>query len=139
MARKPSAKVVLNRANLDKLRRAWAEGVEEIVHTFVEVAEPPDAAPFGQGLVTQGGWLVYVDGKKVGGGSLEGTQPKKPRAAQTSKGIVGVAGFGFPGRFQNEGTVNMAPNPFATRALMQTVAVAPDVFKEIVGPLVRRG
>lgn len=140
MARKPSTRVVLNRAALAELDLALAEGVEEIVRTVIEVANPPDATPFGVGLVTQGGWLVYVGSKKVGGGSLVGLQPKKPRAFRVAgtEGIVAIAGFGFPGRFQETGTTNQPARPFLTPAMLEVASAAPEIMRSVVGPRLRR-
>lgn len=139
MARKPSARVVLNRAALTDLGRALAEGVEEIARTIVETADPPDATPFGEGLVTSGGWLVYQGPNKVAGGSLAGTQPKKPRALRV-KGtteIVGIAGFSFPARFQETGTVDQPARPFLTPVAVRVKGVAGEIMREIVGPRLR--
>jgi hypothetical protein len=131
--RKASAKVVLNRAALSELHLAWAEGVEEICRTIIDVAEPNDAPPFGQGLVDQGGWLVYADGKKVGGGSRQGVQPKKPRAAKTEPGITGIVGWGFPARFHEMGTSDTAAYPFFTPAAEQVAGHAARIMKSVTG------
>ena len=139
MARKPSARVVLNRQALDSLHLALAEGVEEIARTIVETADPPDATPFGVGLVTSGGWAVYAGSKKVGGGSLDGTQPNKPRAFRPEPtGVTGIAGFGFPARFQEIGTVHHAAQPFFTPAVEQVAAQAGEIMKSVVGPRLGR-
>jgi hypothetical protein len=140
MARRPSARVVLNRAALDELHLALAEGVEEIARTVVETAEPPDATPFGEGLVTQGGWLVYDGAKKVAGGSLEGIQPKKPRAFRVrgTEGITGIAGFGFPGRFHETVTSDQPARPFFMPAVVRVKGVAAEIMREIVGPRLAR-
>lgn len=113
---------------------AIAEGIEEVVRTVVETATPPDASPFGTGLVTRGGWLVYAGAKKVGGGSLDGRQPKKPRAFRVSgsRQVQAIAGFGFPGRFQEAGTAKMAANPFLTPSMSQTMPHAPQIMKPAV-------
>jgi len=134
MARKPSARVVLNRSKLDELHLALAEGVEEVVRTIVETADPPDATPFGQGLVTQGGWLVYDGPRKVAGGSLVGLQPKKPRGFRVAgtEGITGIAGFGFPARFQETGTVHQPPRPFLWPAAIRVKGVAADIMRTAV-------
>lgn len=134
MARKPSARVVLNRKALDTLHLAYAEGVEDIVRTIVETAEPPDAPPFGEGLVTRGGWLVYDGANKVAGGSLEGSQPDKPRAYKVkgARGITGIAGFGFPGRFQEAGTVHQPARPWFTPAVIRVKAVAASIMRDAV-------
>jgi hypothetical protein len=128
-----STRVVLNRAAMSDLHRAWAEGVEEIVRTIIDVAKPNDAPPFGQGLVTRGGWLVYDGNKKVAGGSEQGTQPKKPRAAKTVPGMItGFAGYGFPARFHEMGTVNHGPHPFFVPAVEQVAAHAPAIMRSVV-------
>ena len=98
-----SSRTVLNRKALNDFGLAVAEGVEEVMRTIVEVADPPDATPFGEGLVTSGGWLVFNGTKKVGGGSLRGKQPTKPRSERLPKeGITGIAGFSF--------AMSVAPN-----------------------------
>lgn len=138
MARRPSARLMLNRAALDEVQLALADGVEEIARTIVETANPPDATPFGQGLVTQGGWAVYVGSKKVAGGSLAGIQPKKPRSFKTAPdAITGIAGFGFPARFQEIGTVHERARPFLMPAAIQVKGIAVDIMKEIVGSKLR--
>jgi hypothetical protein len=87
-----------------------------VAKTIVREARPPDATPYGEGLVTAGGTLVYVGSKKVGGWSQDGSEPRKPRALRVrgSDMVVAVAGFGFPGRFQEMGTVNHGAQPFLT-------------------------
>lgn len=136
MARRTSSKVILNRAALNEVDAAIADGLEEIVKTIVEDAQPPDASPYGEGLVTRGGWLVYAGSKKVGGGSLDGRQPKKPRSFRVagSRMIQAIAGFGFPGRFQEAGTSKMAANPFLTPSMNRTTPHAAS----IMAPAVRR-
>lgn len=139
MARKPAARVVLNRAALDSLHLALAEGIEEVARTIVETAEPPDATPYGVGLVDSGGWAVYAGSKKVGGGSLDGTQPNKPRAFKPlPTGITGIAGFGFPARFQETGTVSQPARPFLWPSAMRVAGSAPEIMKSIVGPRLGR-
>lgn len=131
MARKISAKVILNRRALAKMEAGVADGVEEVTRTIVETATPPDATPYGVGLVDAGGWIVYVGGKKVGGGSLGGRQPKKPRSVRVpSSGIIGIAGFGFPGRFQEGGTSHHAAQPFLTPAAERVVPHAPEIMRD---------
>jgi len=139
MARQPSTRVVLNRQALTELGLAIADGVTEIVQSAVETADPPDATPFGEGLVTQGGWLVYSGSKKVAGGSLSGTQPKKPRAFEVrgTEGITGIAGFGFPARFQEIGTVHQPARPFFMPVIIRVANAAPAIMKTAVGPLLR--
>ena len=135
MARKPSSRVVLNRGALDELHLALVDGVEEIARTIVETADPPDATPFGEGLVTQGGWLVYSGSKKVAGGSLVGLQPKKPRAFRVAAATIiqAIAGFGFPARFQETGTVDQPARPFLWPTALRVKAVAGDIMRSAVG------
>lgn len=135
MARGPSAKVVINRAALDEVHLALAEGVEEVARTVVETADPPDETPFGAGLVRHGGWAVYDGTKKVGGGSLDGSQPKKPRAFKPlPNAITGIAGFDFPARFQELGTVHQPARPFFMPAAVRVKGIAAEIMREIVGP-----
>ena len=134
MARKASSRVVMNRAALNEIDLAIAEGLEEVVRTVVENAQPPDAPPYGSGLVAHGGWLVYAGANKVGGGSLDGRQPKKPRSFQVkgSRQIQAIAGFSFPGRFQEAGTAKMRANPFLTPSAAEVTPHAPSIMKPAV-------
>lgn len=129
MARQRNARVKLNRKAIDGVRLAIADGAHEIARTIVMEADPPDATPYGAGLVTNGGTLVYVDGRKVDGWALDGTQPRKPRGARTPKGaIVAVAGFGFPARFQELGTVRQPARPFLAPARDRVAARAASIM-----------
>ena len=111
---KRSARVVLNRNALTALGLAVGNGLEAFARLVVVDANPPDATPYGEGLVTQGGWLAYHRNKKIGGGSLSGKQPRKPRGWRVSSNdsVEAIAGFGFPGRFQEMGTIHHAAQPF---------------------------
>lgn len=117
MARRPSARVVLNRARLDDAVLAVADGMAEAARESIETANAPDRTPYGVGLTMRGGFLAYVNGKKIGGAGRDGRQPKKPRAVNTRSGIVVIAGFGFPGRFQELGTIHHGAQPFLTPAM----------------------
>lgn len=135
MARNPSARVVLNRARLSKVEVALADGLAAVARTIVETAHPPDATPFGEGLVTNGGWLAYIGDKKIGGGGTDGKQPRKPRALKV-RGMthtVAIAGFGFPGRFQEWGTVKQPARPWFTPAVQQVL----PAMNRIMGAVVR--
>lgn len=140
MARGPSTRVVLNRKAVRAVQVAIADGLFEVARTIIEVADPPDATPFGAGLVTQGGALAYVGDKKVGGWSQRGTQPKKPRAYKVrgQGAITAIAGFGFPGRFQEMGTVHHAAQPFLTPAANRTVDHAAEIMAPIVSAELRK-
>jgi hypothetical protein len=125
-----SSRVVLNRRAIDGVTLAVADGAHEVAKTIVREARPPDATPFGEGLVTSGGTLLYHGSKKLDGFGLDGRQPKKPRAFRTpsTSGIAAIAGFGFPGRFQEFGTVHHPAQPFLTPARNQVEPRVPSIM-----------
>lgn len=115
MAVRGKARAVLNREALEQVDLAMAVGVERVAMRILEVVRPPDATPFGEGLVDRGGFISYVDGKRVGGDA-----DQKPKAMLVrGRGIVVGVGFGFPARFQEMGTERQPPRPFLTPAVMQ--------------------
>jgi hypothetical protein len=130
MARKPNARVVLNRAKFEGVRLDVGMGMDELARTIVEIADVPDAEPFGVGLVTSGGTFVAIDGKKVAGDS------PKPRGARTGKGITAIAGFGFPARFQEFGTIHHRAQPFLTPARDRSAARAGEIVGSVTRPLI---
>ncbi|MCC6619467.1 MAG: hypothetical protein IT341_10575 [Chloroflexi bacterium] len=140
MARKPSARVVMNRAALDEVRLAVADGALAVGEAVVREADPPDATPFGAGLVTNGGWIGYVGDKKIGGGGLDGKQPKKPRTFRVrgTQRIQIIAGFGFPGRFQELGTVNHPAQPFFTPAMNRVLPRTSELMRPATQARLRR-
>lgn len=136
MARGPSARVVLNRQALDQAILAVADGFAEAAKLSIEIADPPDRTPYGVGLTKRGGYLAYVNGKKIAGGGRDGRQPKKPRAVNARDGIVVVAGFGFPGRFQELGTVHHGAQPFLTPVML---AIKPQIPAIVARQVAARG
>ena len=114
------SRVVLNRSRLDAVTLAIADGMFAVMKEIVDQTTTPDSPrkpwPLGEGLPKQGGALVYVNGKKVAGYGLDGKQPKVPRAAHISRtvGAVAIAGWGFPARFNEMGTVRQPARPFFT-------------------------
>ncbi len=138
MARKPSARVVLNRQAVDQLRLAVADGLLEVGRTIIELAaenapdSPYEPYPTGEGLPKQGGVLAMIDNQKVGGWSQRGTQPRKPKAARNSKGITVIAGFGFPARFAELGTVRTPAQPFLSPAEAEVRPHIPDIIRPFV-------
>jgi hypothetical protein len=135
-----TTRVELNRRALNDVAMAFVDGVFEVGKAIVEAADPPDATPFGQGLVTQGGVLVYVGPKQVHAWSLSGKKPKKPRKfrVRSEEGnIVGIVGFGFPGRFQEIGTVHHPAQPFLTPAVSAVAPQAPGILNRVVRPKLR--
>ena len=101
----------MNRAAFDAIRLGMADGGQAVGERIVASANPPDAEPFGRGLVKAGRAVTYLDGRKVAG---TGTAP---RGAIPGGGQATVVGFGFPGRFQELGTVHHAAQPFLTPAI----------------------
>lgn len=114
-----AARIVINRDALAEIDRGLATGLEALGDRVLDTVHPPDATPYGRGLVDQGGWISYVDGKVVGT-STPGV--KKPKAmAVRGKGVTLGVGFDFPGRFQEMGTVHQPARPFLTPAVMAVV------------------
>jgi hypothetical protein len=113
-------RVELNRKALNDIAGAFADGVFDVGKAIITVADPPDATPYGEGLVTRGGVLAYHGPKQVGAWSLSGKNPKKPRKVKVKMeagNIFAIVGFGFPGRFQETGTINHPAQPFLTPAV----------------------
>lgn len=108
-ARKTSSRVVLNRAALTEVGLALADGMAVVAQAYIETANVPDAEPLGQGLVKSGDWGVWVEGRKVAGTAA------KPRSAKVKPGIVALAGWGFPARLVETGTVDTRAQPFASQ------------------------
>lgn len=128
-----SGQVRLRRERLDQVYRAIADGLfeagKEIILTASSIAPDSPYMPYptGEGLPKQGGVLAYVDNGKVNGWSIRGGQPKKPRAARagTKKHTISViAGFGFPARFAEVGTIDTAAQPFLAPSVS---AVQPEI------------
>ncbi len=115
MARKVSARVVMNKAALAELDRGIADGLGAMAKAIVDDAEPNDAAPYGEGLREAGDWGVWANGRKVDGTA------QKPRAARTPKGqIVAIGGFGTDHAMYHEiGTEDTGAFPFLTPSLVK--------------------
>jgi hypothetical protein len=114
MARAPGKRVVMNRAALDAIKLGAADGAQAAGELVLRVAEPlvPDREPFGRGLVKTGKVVTYVDGRKVAG---TGTAPR--RDPPPPVGTCTYVGYGFPGRFQELGTVQHPAQPFLTPSM----------------------
>lgn len=128
MARKVNARTVVNRKALTAIRAGFVDGMENVGRRVLEVAQPnvPDATPFGEGLVTSGDYGIWADGRKVAGTAA------KPRGAKVKQGVTLIVGYGFPGRFQELGTVKMAANPFLTPAMTEVLPGADAFLKPAV-------
>lgn len=132
---KISPRVVHNRAALEEASLAVADGLNDVAESIVRAARPPDSPydpyPTGEGLPRQGGWGTWVNGGKIAGGSLKGDQPKKPRG-MANRGIEAVAGWGFPARLVELGTIRTHARPFLTEAVNQTLPGAEVVISKAV-------
>jgi hypothetical protein len=129
--RRRSARVVYNRRTHNAVRLGLADGLLQVAEVIVNVADPPDATPFGEGLVTTGAAGAWVDGRKVGGRS------PKPRREIPPTGIVAIAAWGFPGRFQELGTIHHGAQPFITPAVSAVVPNMASIMAPFVTAKVR--
>lgn len=126
-------RVILNRRKAQECRLALADGVFQVAVAIVERAHPPDATPYGVGLIHNGGALGYLDGKQIGVMSLDSAAPSKPRAAKLLRpGMTAIAGYGFPGRFQEEGTIHQPARPFLTPAGSEVFHLGPVIMAAAV-------
>lgn len=112
---------------------ALAHGVAAIAERVAAVAEDRAPVLYG-GLKASVGWAAYQDGRKIAG-------PDDAPADQRDGGIVAVAGAGFPGRFNETGTENMAAQPFLGPAAAAVVssgeaarALATEANRRLGGP-----
>lgn len=118
------SRLVLNRKAFDWIDLANADGLFAVAQKVIEVAHPPDAPPFARGLVEGGGAVAWLGSKKVATTTIGGRQIAKPRGLKVGTGeVAAIAGFGFPGRFVELGTVDTPAEPFLTPAVN---AVAPN-------------
>ncbi len=116
--RRVSKSVIVNRAALTALGEGIADGLLAVGQRTLDLADVPDAPPYGVGLVKAGAYVVYIKGKKVGGNATLRRVDKS--------GIVLYVGFGSPdpkkapyARFQEMGTVKQPARPFLTPAFME--------------------
>lgn len=129
MARKVGARTVLNRKCLNAITGGFADGMAALGAAIIADTTPPDAEPFGKGLVTTGDWGVWAGTRKVAGTA------SKPRAVRLSKtGITLVVGYGFPGRFQELGTIHQPARPFFTPSVVEEI---PQTEDHLRGPVRR--
>lgn len=133
MLQKTTHRVVLNRAAIEQAILAEADGLFAVAVKVIEAARPPDAPPYGKGLVEGGGALAFVGRKKVAGTTIGGRQIKKPRQLKLRDGeVTAIAGWGFPARFVELGTLNTHAEPFLTPAALQVVGDAHVIVSEAV-------
>lgn len=119
---KATSRVAINRQAFDEIQLGAADGLFDLAVRIVEGAHPPDAPPYGQGLVEGGGAVAWIGKKKVAGTTIGGRQIKKPRDLKLSDGeVTAIAGFGFPARFVEIGTVDTPAEPFLTSSVAREV------------------
>lgn len=130
---KTNVRITRNRDALERATLAVGDGILAICEEIVAAADPPDAPPFGQGLVDTGAAGVWVNGKKIGGNA------DKPRTLKVRQyNVVGIAGFGFPARFQEIGTANQGALPFLTPAANLVSPKGPGIVAQIVSRVTGR-
>lgn len=124
MARKVSRRTVLNFKTLGAIQQGLVEGMAAVGRAVIAKTTPPDAEPFGKGLVTTGDWGIWAGTRKVAGTA---TKPKTVRLPKT--GATLIVGYGFPGRYQEMGTINQPARPFLTPAMLEELPGVEDALK----------
>lgn len=114
MPSKRYTRVVYNRSVFEAIDLGLADGVARLAQAIVDTADIWDAPPYGKGLVQRGGQITFLNGRQV-----SGTASRPTREWVAARGVVAFAGYGFPGRFQELGTVNQPPRPRITPAMEQ--------------------
>lgn len=132
---KQSSRVILNRSKVQEMRLGIADALFGVALKVLDNTHPPDAPPYGKGLIEGGGALAFVDKRKVNGTTIGGKQIKKPRSLRMEPvSIVAVVGYGFPGRLVHNGSIHNRANPFLRRSGLE---ILPDA-KAIAGSRLSR-
>jgi hypothetical protein len=132
MARR--SRVEINRAGLDAVMGGLADGVSAIASRILlrAVLKAPDAPAMGEGLVRRNAAITFVGKKRVfqRRGDGDGATVKKPRGSdRLQEGrVLAIVGFGFPGMFQEFGTVHHGAQPFLTPAASEVVGSEAQVL-----------
>lgn len=134
MARKISSRTVLNRKALTAIREGAVAGLEDLGKAVLATAHPhvPDDLPYGVGLIVEGDYGVWSDGKKVAGNG------SKPRSVKTREGVTLVVGFPFPMRLYELGSVHQPSRPVLTPAMLEEIPgtesfIRPAVQQKLAG------
>ena len=119
-------RVEVYRQAFDAIQLGAADGLFEIAQNIVNGANPPDSPrqpyPIGKGLPEQGGAAAWIGKRKVNNASRDGSSVAKPRSLVLNEGqATAIAGFGFPARFVELGTVDTHAEPFLTPSAMREV------------------
>jgi hypothetical protein len=135
MTKGQKVKVVLNREAFHQIDLANTDGLMAVAEEIIHNVRTPDAPPYGRGLLQGGGWLAYLGSKKIGGQMEDGRNVSKPRSLRDTTQVA-IAGWGFPGRFVELGTVDTHAEPFLTKSVMEVLPSADVVLsKRIQGRL----
>jgi hypothetical protein len=127
---KQTSRVILNRSKIDTLRLGIADALFGVALEVLDNTHPPDAPPYGKGLVEGGGAVAWVDKRKVNGTTIGGRQIKKPRSLKLDvgvNGIVAIVGYGFPGRLVHNGSIHNRANPFLRRSGLEVLPEAKGI------------
>lgn len=116
-------RTTVNRREIERLRDANARGMAAMGQDILATTRPPDAPPFGEGLVDTGRFVVVQDGRAVAGTG------EVPRGWGDAKGTDMLVTWGFPSRFLHTGTIKMRPHPFATQPYDAALARKDDYLK----------
>jgi hypothetical protein len=118
---------IVNRQALDTVTATLVDSLEAWAGVVLDEASrrAPDEPPLNEGLVREHGVAIWAAGKKVAGRGI-----KKPRSVSVPRrGIVMVAGFGFPARFNEIGTIHQPGRPFFTPAIHAHVNELPATVR----------
>lgn len=135
--RKPSARVVLNMSALNEVQQALAYGLKDLGEAVAREAAGNAAVsedPRYGHVKDQWGVAIFVDGKKVGDASSDGSATAKPREFRAPKGLSGFVGFGFPGRFLEVGTSDTRAQPFLSPAAARLAGSAVEIVRAGAAP-----
>lgn len=110
MVKRGDVRVELDLRALNVARYEAGRGLLAVAEEALARADVPDQPPYGEGLIETGAAGAWLDGVKVGG---EADVPD----GESTDGIVGYVGYGFPAHFQENGTVNQPARPFLTPAV----------------------
>jgi hypothetical protein len=101
---KTNHRTVINRQALTALRAGFVDGMERFGQEIIARTNPPDDPATAKKI--KGDWGVWSDGRKVAGTAA------KPRGASVKQGVTLLAGFEFPARLQETGSVHQPARPF---------------------------
>lgn len=129
------ARLELNLAALNEVQQALAHGLLALAESIGRDASANvEVSQDNWHIRDHWGAAVYVDGKKVGDVSADGTATAKPRAFRTPKGLSGIVGFDWPARFHEVGTSDTAAAPFLSPAAARAAGNAAEIVRAGAAP-----